>query len=184
MSANGASHRAADGEDHARLVRQVLDLRADLVRSLRPARAWLDVDLTMSQVKVLFVLYSDGSASMGQLAASLGVTLSTVSGIVDRLVEHGVVQREENPHDRRLVVCRLTQRGDDTADRLYQAGQSQFADLLDDLAPAALRTVAEGLRILSEASHRQAAAEALAPTCARRSRQCSSRNGSGAVMSR
>src|SRR4051812_45515127 len=116
MSANGSSHRAGHGVEHAQLVRQVLDLRADLVRSLRPARAWLDVDLTMSQVKVLFVLFSDGGASMGQLAASLGVTLPTVTGIVDRLVEHGMVQREENPHDRRLVVCRLTETGTDTAE--------------------------------------------------------------------
>ena len=44
---------------------------------------------------------------MGQLAASLAVTLSTVTGIVDRLVEHQMVVREEDPHDRRLVVCRL-----------------------------------------------------------------------------
>src|SRR4051812_31139537 len=98
MSVNGINPRADHGDEHARLVRQVLDLRADLLRSLRPARAWLHVDLTMSQVKVLFVLFSDGGASMGQLAASLGVTLSTVTGIVDRLVEHGLVQREENPH--------------------------------------------------------------------------------------
>ena len=184
MNANGIVHCARDGDEHARLVRQVLDLRADLVRSLRPARAWLEVDLTMSQVKVLFVLCSDGSATIGQLAASLGVTLSTVSGIVDRLVEHGVVQREENPQDRRLVVCRLTETGADAADRLYQAGQSQFADLLDDLAPSQLRTVADGLRILSEASNRQTGTDQPLTNCARRARQCQSPRGAGAVLNR
>ncbi len=139
--------------ERARLIRQVLDRQAELYRSLRPAREWLEVDLTMSQVKVLFLLYSEGGASMGQLAGSLGVTLSTVTGIVDRLVEHGMVQREENPHDRRLVVCRLTALGSTNAERLYQAGRTRLAELLEVLAPDDLQRVADGLGVLCQAVH-------------------------------
>src|SRR5438067_2269035 len=120
--------------DRAHLVQQVLELRSELYRSLRPAREWLEIDLTTSQLKVLFLLYSAGSASMGQLAASLGVTLSTVTGIVDRLVEHGMVVREEDPHDRRLVVCRLTSEGAAIAERLYHAGNSRLRAVLDRLS--------------------------------------------------
>jgi DNA-binding MarR family transcriptional regulator len=149
-------------DDRTQLIRQVLDLRTDLLRALRPAREWLEVDLTMSQFKVLFLVYSDGGASMGQLAGSLGVTLSTVTGIVDRLVEHGMLQREENPHDRRLVVCKLTAEGSETVERLYQAGRSRFASLLDELTPAELQTVVEALSALRGAAHRLAAAEDLA----------------------
>ena len=83
--------------DRTDLVQQVLGLRTELYRSLRPAREWLEIDLTTSQLKVLFLLYSAECASMGQLAASLAVTLSTVTGIVDRLVEHQMVVREEDP---------------------------------------------------------------------------------------
>jgi len=139
-------------DDRWELIRQILDLQTDLYRSLRPAREWLEVDLTMPQTKVLFLLYSDGVARMGQLASSLGVTLSTVTGIVDRLVEQGMVQRQEHPQDRRLVVCRLTNRGSDTVERLHQAGRGRMAELLDGLSVEDLRKVVAGLVVLSAAA--------------------------------
>jgi DNA-binding MarR family transcriptional regulator len=134
------------------LIRRILDLQTDLYRSLRPAREWLEVDLTMPQMKVLFLLYSDGGARMSQLASSLGVTLSTVTGIVDRLVEQGMVQRQEHPQDRRLVVCRLTSRGSETVERLHQAGRGRMAALLDGLSVDDLRKVVAGLAVLSAAA--------------------------------
>jgi DNA-binding MarR family transcriptional regulator len=146
-------------EERAELIRQVLDLQTCLYRSLGPAREWLEVELTMPQLKVLFLLYWEGAASMGRLASSLGVTLSTATGIIDRLVEHGVVQREENPHDRRIVVCRLTTQGMETMERLHQAGRSRLASLLDGLSIRDLRTVAAGLDVLSAAARRRAAEE-------------------------
>jgi DNA-binding MarR family transcriptional regulator len=138
------------------LIRQILDLQTDLYRSLRPAREWLEVDLTMPQTKVLFLLYSDGVARMGQLASSLGVTLSTVTGIVDRLVEQDMVQRQEHPQDRRLVVCRLTSRGSETVERLHQAGRGRMADLLGGLSVDDLHKVVAGLAILSTAASESA----------------------------
>src|SRR5215207_9891605 len=95
-------------EDREGLVARVLDLQASLYRYLRPAREWLEVDLTMPQLKVLLILYSESGTPMGHLAASLGVTLSTATGIVDRLVERGLIVRHESPQDRRLVLCQLT----------------------------------------------------------------------------
>ncbi|HEY7060119.1 MAG TPA: MarR family transcriptional regulator [Chloroflexota bacterium] len=146
-------------DNRAELLQQVFDLRSELYRSLRPAREWLEIDLTTSQLKVLFLLFSTDSASMGRLAASLGVTLSTVTGIVDRLVEHGMVVREEDPHDRRLVVCRLTPRGVALAERLNHAGNTRLREVLSRLSVDQLRCVADGLQMLTEAVRAQAAEE-------------------------
>ena len=143
--------------DRVQLVEQVLGLRSELYRSLRPAREWLEVDLTMSQLKVLFLLYSAECASMGQLAASLGVTLSTVTGIVDRLVEHRMVLRDEDPHDRRLVVCRLTREGAAVAERLNHAGNTRLRAVLNRLSLAELHCVVDGLQLLTNAVHAEAA---------------------------
>jgi DNA-binding MarR family transcriptional regulator len=128
------------------LVRRVLDLQAELYRYLRPAREWLELDLTMPQMKVLLLLYSDCAATMGQLASRLGVTLSTMTGIVDRLVERELVARHESPHDRRQVVCQLTAAGQELA------GRSQLAMLLRTLRPAELATVATSLELLVAAA--------------------------------
>ncbi|HLH23708.1 MAG TPA: MarR family transcriptional regulator [Chloroflexota bacterium] len=174
--------------DRAHLVDQVLGLRSELYRSLRPAREWLEVDLTTSQLKVLFLLFSTASASMGQLAASLGVTLSTVTGIVDRLVEHGMVVREEDPHDRRLVVCRLAPAGVALAERLNHAGNSRLRAVLDRLSLPQLRCVVDGLQLLTDAAHAEAAQDDPAPLLAggapRGSTTCAARPVSGALLSR
>ncbi len=173
-------------DERSRLVQEVLDRQAELYRSLRPAREWLEVDLTMSQVKILFLLYSEGPASMGQLAASLGVTLPTVTGIIDRLVEHGLVLREEHPHDRRLVVSRLTPRGSATAERLHQAGRTRLASVLDSLSVDELQQVVTGLQVLCRAVQRRAWL-AVGDTVDRgpgRPRACQSRARASALLSR
>jgi DNA-binding MarR family transcriptional regulator len=174
--------------DRVGLMEQVLGLRSELYRSLRPAREWLEIDLTTSQLKVLFLLYSAESASMGRLAASLGVTLSTVTGIVDRLVEHGMVIREEDPHDRRLVVCRATDQGVAVAERLNDAGNSRLRAVLDRLSLAELRCVVEGLQLLTDAVHAEAAADTehtpMAGSLAHHSTGCTAGAVSGALLSR
>lgn len=144
-------------DERVALIQTVLSAQSGLFRALRPAQEWLEVELTMPQLKVLYVLYFEGASRMGHLAASLGVTLSTVTGIVDRLVEHDFVRREEDPQDRRLVVCRLTTQGSDTVERLHQAGRGRMAQLLDGLALEDLRAVAGGLDILLAAARREVA---------------------------
>lgn len=156
--------------DRAGLVHEVLDLQARLYRQLRPAREWLEVDLTMPQFKVLLLLNSLETASMSQLAASLGVTLPTVTGIVDRLVERGLLVREESPHDRRVVVCRLTARGQQMAGRMQAANRSRMAQMVSTLDSAQLRTVIAAFDLLLTAARDEeagAASEALAGTAAR-----------------
>ncbi|HEY7060908.1 MAG TPA: MarR family transcriptional regulator [Chloroflexota bacterium] len=140
-------------DQRAQLTRQVLDLQAALYRSLHPTREWFEADLTMAQLKVLFLVAVEGSATMTRLASTLGVTLGTVTGIVDRLVDHGLVKREGDPNDRRLVLCCLTARGWLVAERLHQAGTGSLADALDSLSMDDLRTVAAALAVLCDAAH-------------------------------
>ncbi len=88
---------------------------------------------------------------MGELAAPLGVKLSTITGIVDRLVEQGLVRRGEDPRDRRLVVCHLTEEGHQIVDRLYRAVQIQLAKVLEKLTLDDLQKIAQVWDILYEA---------------------------------
>lgn len=144
----------ATASEREALVQRVLDLQAELYRHLRPAREWLELDLTMCQMKVLLLLYSERAATMGQLASRLGVALSSVTGIVDRLVERDLVARHESPHDRRQVVCQPTATGQALAERLQQAGRTQLAQLLRTLQPDELATVVSSLELLVAAARR------------------------------
>ena len=55
---------------------------------------------------------------MSELAGSLGVSLVTATGIVDRLVERALVTRENQKEDRRVVMCRLSEHGQEMTDQL------------------------------------------------------------------
>jgi DNA-binding MarR family transcriptional regulator len=60
---------------------------------------------------LLWVLRDDDGLPVGALAEHLGVNPSTITGHVDRLVRQGLVRREEEPADRRIVRNFLTEEG-------------------------------------------------------------------------
>src|SRR5688572_13570297 len=66
------------------------------------------VELTMSQAKALYVVMAAGQLRMSELAARLGITSSTATGVVDGLVGLGLLVRHEDAHDRRQVVVAPT----------------------------------------------------------------------------
>lgn len=114
---------------------------------------WLSIDVTMPQFKALVLVYGSesGSQRMGHLAASLGVAMSTATGIVDRLVEQGLLVRQEDPEDRRLVVVRLSERGRETIERPHRVSQDRMLSLLARLSMDELRLVAQAMAALHDA---------------------------------
>ena len=74
------------------------------------APEFLEIDITMPQAKLLYLLGASGDLHMSDIVARLGVSLSTVSGLVDRVVDHGLATRREDRADRRQVVVALTPR--------------------------------------------------------------------------
>src|SRR3982074_3896359 len=91
-------------DDRVARIQRILDCSGSLFHDMNPGRnrAWLGVDLTMPQLKSLICVVESDGATSGQIARRLGVGLSTVTGIVDRLAEQDLVTRREDPDDRRL----------------------------------------------------------------------------------
>ena len=67
--------------------------------------------VSMSQMHVLWLLQHHGAMAMSRLADLLGVSLSNASGLIDRMEEHGLIERERVPDDRRLVMVRPADAG-------------------------------------------------------------------------
>jgi DNA-binding MarR family transcriptional regulator len=124
------------------------------------ARVWVDVDLTMSQLKMMFVLHSamglagENGLRVSEVARSLGVTLPTVTAVMDKLVERGLVQRAEDRLDRRQHVCRLTQNGRDLVHRLMASRRAFTNTLLEQLDADELRAFLGGMQVLLAAAER------------------------------
>jgi DNA-binding MarR family transcriptional regulator len=138
--------------DKNELVRAVVGLTADLQRLMAAsgADAWMDLqNITVKQLKVMLILSQHGPETVTALAQQLHVHISTVTGILDRLVQQKLVQREEDPEDRRHVISRLTPAGEDVLHRLYYgAGQEDLTRRLETLDSEDLQALERGLRAL------------------------------------
>ncbi|GID94828.1 hypothetical protein Adi01nite_42400 [Amorphoplanes digitatis] len=122
--------------------------------------------LTMPQLKILLLLYRMGDTSGRELAGLLGVSLATMSGMVDRLVAHDLVTRAEDAHDRRVRRITLSGHGAEMIGKIITAGLEKQARLLRRLSPEELRAVHDGLhamvRVAAEEAEEAAAAEPVA----------------------
>jgi len=65
-------------------------------------------DPTLAQIRALFVLHTQGDSTLKQMAAGLGCSTAAASELADRLVEMGLLTREQDSEDRRRVVISLT----------------------------------------------------------------------------
>ncbi|MER6004983.1 MarR family winged helix-turn-helix transcriptional regulator [Nonomuraea sp. NPDC003707] len=98
-------------------------------------------NLTMRQLHVIMLLAFNGSASGQELAHHLGVSLGTVTGLVDRLVAHGLVTRHEDPHDRRVRRAELSPAGTALIEEIQDSGFEHYRRILDHLDTETLRSL-------------------------------------------
>lgn len=118
------------------------------------ADEFADIGLTMSQAKVLYLVQAMAPLRMSELAARLGVTLSTTSGLVERLVEAALVVRRDDPADRRQVILTMTETGALRLDRMRELNAGHMRRLLALISDADLVTVERSIQVLTEAADR------------------------------
>jgi DNA-binding MarR family transcriptional regulator len=92
--------------------------------------------LTLHQLRALHTIHRRGSVTMSELASCLEATsMSSATQMADRLARTGLVQRDHDDPDRRVVRLSLTPRGRDVLDRssaLRRRGLRQALSSLDD----------------------------------------------------
>ena len=102
----------------------------------------------MPQLRALFALRRHGDCRMGVVASQLGTSLSSATGVIDRLVERGLVERWQDPADRRSNVCRLTPEGVEMAEQLLTLRRRAWEERLNALTPEEAEGAQRGLAIL------------------------------------
>ncbi|MDF2708068.1 MAG: MarR family transcriptional regulator [Nonomuraea muscovyensis] len=133
------------------LIRRVTEAQRGLGRAFAHLRSPLFTsNLTMRQLKVVLLLSLKGSVSGQDLAHDLGVGLGTVTGIVDRLVSHGLVSRHEDPNDRRVRRVELTPAGTRLIEEINDAGLQHFRRIMEHLDLDTLRALDHVTRRLRE----------------------------------
>jgi DNA-binding MarR family transcriptional regulator len=140
--------------DREQVIGRILETQQQIRRRLTEVQAHplLDIQLTMSQLKVMIVLGRLGATSGQNLARRTGFSLATLTGVIDRLAAQNLVSRREDPNDRRVRRLELTPAGTDLIDRLIAAGEEQQHRILDRLDDAGLDLVAHAFDLLLDAT--------------------------------
>lgn len=123
----------------------------------------VEIDLTMPRLKVLYLLGVHGELHMSELSALLGVSLPTVSGLVDRLVDGGFARRRDDPADRRQVIVAIAPAGLTMLDRFRDLNARQMRRLLEVLDDPDLEQVQSFLHVLERGVGRLATDSAPTP---------------------
>lgn len=132
----------------------------DLLKRLGPAmhndapEPWLALNLTITQLKSLFFINFEGHSNSKMLAQALNVTPPNVTGIIDRLVEQGLVSREENPENRRMQLLKVTEKGVTLLSELNEQSVNRFSGILAQLSTDDLSALNRGLSALIETAER------------------------------
>ncbi len=131
-------------------LRQILDDLRHIVRALRVSSRGAQKELGISgaQLFVLTRLKEARAVSLGDLAERTHTDPSSVSVVVSRLVERGLVRRTASAEDARRAEIRLTPRGRALADRAPEASQARLVEALSALPDDARRGLCESLSTL------------------------------------
>ena len=92
-------------------------------------------ELTMPQFNALVAVRDRGQVTIKELALAQGVSASSASTMVDRLVEMLMVTRRQSDADRREVVVRLTPEGEQAICALESVFLHGIGELLERLGP-------------------------------------------------
>jgi len=114
--------------------------------------AWDEARITLPLLRVLVYLREHPSAATGDIARYMSVTSSNVTRLVERLVQQGLVQREEDVADRRFLRHSLTADGEAVLGNVQQRATSFVAHILDGLSDQELRQITEVLEKLWDAA--------------------------------
>ena len=132
------------------LEQEVVTHYRNLVHALKASSgtAWMEIDLTIAQIRTLLILAEDGPLVIGQIAQRMGIGLSTGGHLVDRLVQAGLAERTEDAEDRRRTLARLTSKGEDLYARLLNPSLL-MQSLIHQLDSKDLAAFLQGLQALN-----------------------------------
>lgn len=141
-----------DASEHRRLIHELRSLTEDISTASLPASVipLLELDLTAQQVKVLTILVTTlEGGTVQSLSRLFNVSMASMSGMLDRLVTHGVAERTVDPKDQRIRRIKATSLGREVIGELV-ANRPELADeILYRISADELRSLTIGLAAIA-----------------------------------
>lgn len=110
------------------------------------------LEVSEHQARILGLLDADDPAMVTELAEAMGVTASTMSLNLKRLEDRGLITRDRDPSDRRVMNVRLSAFGVEVSERLGELDVGRVDALVRSLGREERRLALQGLVMLAEAA--------------------------------
>jgi DNA-binding MarR family transcriptional regulator len=110
------------------------------------------VGLSMPQLGILMQLHYRGTCGISDLSERFDITNAAASQLVDKLVQSGLIQREEDPHDRRVKRVDLTEKGTELIRHHTEKRYRWVEGVAHKLTPEEREQVHQALDILARAA--------------------------------
>ena len=110
----------------------------------------LDVDINFAQVQVLREIYILKGPMMSELGRETDIQLSTLTRIVDKLVQKGFVVRKADLSDRRVVRVSVTSQGRDVVKKFEEARRKKIISILEKLTSNERKKILQVLQVLHQ----------------------------------
>ncbi|MDO6654754.1 MarR family winged helix-turn-helix transcriptional regulator [Anaerobacillus sp. 1_MG-2023] len=117
-----------------------------LVKQLQNERL-LKEDLSISHMNVMFVLYEEDRVNQSHIQNNLGIKASSLSKLIDILIQKGLVTRESLDGDARSKIICLTELGKEKQQQLYRVRDELENQLTEHLNETETKQLA---RMLSQ----------------------------------
>jgi DNA-binding MarR family transcriptional regulator len=112
-----------------------------------------DLSLTLAQLKAIYLVATGGPIRMGDLAEQMRTAPSTASGLVDRLVQLGLLDRFEDPANRRQVLVRATPTATQQVQAMSELNRDRLRQLLSHMKTTdEIETIERALRLMTAAA--------------------------------
>jgi DNA-binding MarR family transcriptional regulator len=143
-------------------IEAILQAQRTIIRTLHEtSTSWLELNVSMAQLKTLIVLSDEGPLPVGQVGCRMGVTLPTASYQVERLARKGLVERVEDTQDRRRTLVHLTSKATELLRSLRQGRADLMRSWIKQMPAEDIAALEQGMSAIAEIAgrHRQAESE-------------------------
>lgn len=114
-----------------------------------------EINLTRPQGMLMGTLAHHGEMKVSDLSEKLGLSNSTVSGILDRLENQGLVERIRSKEDRRVVYVKVTDEFRKHSKKHFEEMNKLIENMMSKAAPEELDIILEGMNTLKKVMDRQ-----------------------------
>ena len=107
--------------------------------------------LSLAHMFLMAKIHAHGPMPMSKVAELIGSGLPTATGLINRMEERGLVRREHDTRDRRVVLVSLTKHGAEDIAALNQARRRRLSGAIDQLSARDQASLLSGIRALRAA---------------------------------